>query len=278
MHQPTDKKESNPWFRSEQPLSPGQSNTETAFPSVDSELTTPERVLLTQLEAGLVALNLDLASIVRVRLTQFLSQLIRWNKTFNLTAIRDPAEMVRVHLLDSLSLVPLLERLAGSRPIHLMDVGAGAGLPGIPLALALPGVSLTLVETSGKKAAFLRQIQSALQLNSTQVCQSRIEALPIADLVNGPVDILVCRAFRAMDQYLELVASVVSPNTIVVAMKGPAVEEELAVLQLALEQETVSANVASLWHDRVLSVEPLKVPGLDVQRNVVVLTPRSVSG
>ena len=205
--------------------------------------------LRTELDAGLVALGLDPA--LATPLLAYLALLDRWNRSYNLTAIRDPREMVGKHLLDSLAMHPFLDQIAGETGA-LADLGTGAGLPGIPLAIAKPGLQVTLVESSGKKARFLRQAVRTLQLGNARVAEVRAEALdePAA------FDAITARALATLPLIIELGGHLLKPNGRLLAMKGAAPHEEIAALPTG-------------W--RVEAVHPLAVPGMVAERHLVVV-------
>ena len=195
------------------------------------------------LEAGLGALGLDTA--LAPRLQVYLALLDRWNRAYNLTAIRDPREMVSKHVLDSLAMQPFV-RAIGS----LADLGTGAGFPGIPLALACPGLRVTLVESNGKKARFLREAVRTLHLDNARVAESRIEALdePAA------YDAITARALATLPLILQLGGHLLKPGGQLLAMKGARPDDEIAALP-------------SGW--QLQSVHALTVPGLAAERHLV---------
>jgi 16S rRNA (guanine527-N7)-methyltransferase len=200
--------------------------------------------LRTDLDAGLAALALDPA--LAMPLLAYLALLDRWNRTYNLTAIRDPREMVGKHLLDSLAMHPYLA--AGS----LADLGTGAGLPGIPLALAKPALQVTLVESNGKKARFLREAVRTLGLANARVAESRAEALNEP----GAYDVITARALATLPLIIELGGHLLKPGGRLLAMKGAVPDDEIASLPAG-------------W--RVEHVRPLTVPGLAAERHLVVV-------
>jgi 16S rRNA (guanine527-N7)-methyltransferase len=200
--------------------------------------------LRTELDAGLAALALDPA--LAMPLLAYLALLDRWNRTYNLTAIRDPREMVGKHLLDSLAMHPYIG--AG----NLADLGAGAGLPGIPLAIAKPGLRLTLVESNGKKARFLREAVRTLGLANARVAESRAEALDEP----GAYDAITARALATLPLIIALGGHLLKPGGRLLAMKGAVPDDEIASLPAG-------------W--RVESVQPLTVPGLAAERHLVVV-------
>ena len=197
-----------------------------------------------ELDAGLATLGLDPA--LAMPLLAYLALLDRWNRTYNLTAIRDPREMVGKHLLDSLAMHPYLD------DGHLADLGAGAGLPGIPLAIAKPGLRVTLVESNGKKARFLREAVRTLGLSNARVAESRAEALDEP----GAYDAITARALATLPLIIELGGHLLKPGGRLLAMKGAVPDDEIAGLSAG-------------W--RVETVHQLTVPGLAAERHLVVV-------
>jgi 16S rRNA (guanine527-N7)-methyltransferase len=198
-----------------------------------------------ELDAGLQALGLDTA--LAPPLLAYLGLLARWNRTYNLTAIRDPREMVARHLLDSLAMHAFLDGLD-----TLADLGAGAGLPGIPLAIARPSLQVTLVESNGKKARFMREVVRQLALGNAHVVEARIEAFDAP----GRFAAITARALATLPLILELGGHLLRPDGKLLAMKGAHPDDEIAGLPAG-------------W--RVEGVHPLAVPGLDAERHLVVI-------
>jgi 16S rRNA (guanine527-N7)-methyltransferase len=198
----------------------------------------------TELEAGLAALGL--APALAEPLLAYLALLDRWNRTYNLTAIRDPREMVSRHLLDSLAMHPYVQ--AGT----LADLGTGAGLPGIPLAIAQPALQVTLVESNGKKARFMREALRTLGLDNARVAEARIEALDRP----GAFDAITARALATLPLILELGGDLLAPGGTLLAMKGAVPIDEIAALPAGWQVERI---------------EPLQVPGLAAERHLVVV-------
>lgn len=198
-----------------------------------------------ELQRGLSTLGLDAATLAPP-LLQYLALLDRWNRTYNLTAIRDPREMVTRHLLDSLAMHPFVER--GT----LADLGTGPGLPGIPLAIAKPDLQVTLVESNGKKARFLREAVRTLGLGNARVAESRAEALdePAA------YDALTARALDVLSGIIEVGGHLLKPRGQLLAMKGVHPHEEIAALPAGWQLQGVHA---------------LAVPGLVGERHLVVV-------
>ncbi|MBX3613525.1 MAG: 16S rRNA (guanine(527)-N(7))-methyltransferase RsmG [Burkholderiaceae bacterium] len=213
-----------------------------------------------RLLAGLAELGLD--STLADRLLDYLALLVKWNGVYNLTAVREPAAMLRQHLLDSLSIVaPLAARLPqrdGAPAGRIIDVGSGAGLPGIVLALAWPRAKVVLVEPIGKKAAFLRQCQGELALTNLRVEATRIESLGEPE-AGQPPDLVVCRAFASLADFATAIDRLVGPHTVIAAMKGAAPDDEVAALPA---------------HWTVTEVLPLRVPELDAARHLVLMQRR----
>ncbi len=206
---------------------------------MDTSLPEP---LARRLADGLDTLGLDRS--LAPPLLDYLDLLLRWNRTYNLTAIRDPDEMVTRHLLDSLAMQPFV------RPGALADLGTGPGLPGIPLAIARPDVQVTLVESNGKKARFLREAVRQLKLGNARVLESRAEAVAEP----GAYAQITARALDTLAGILEVGGHLLAADGRLLAMKGVDPVEEIAVLP-------------SGW--AALAVHPLAVPGLAAERHLV---------
>ncbi|ARN23614.1 16S rRNA (guanine(527)-N(7))-methyltransferase RsmG [Piscinibacter gummiphilus] len=201
------------------------------------------------LAAGLAALNLSLDEGQQSALLAYLALIGKWNKVYNLTAVRDPAEMLTLHLLDSLSVVDPLRRHVGDRPARVLDVGSGAGLPGVVLAIALPQLQVTCVDTVGKKASFIQQVASELRLRNLSAQHARVESMKIE-----PVDVVTSRAFASLVDFTNLTSQHLLPSGVWMAMKGKAPADETAALPPSVD---------------VFHVEQLVVPGLDAERCLV---------
>jgi len=204
--------------------------------------------LLQRLERDAATLGIALAPGDGARLVALLDELERWNRTFNLTAIKTQDEMLTHHLLDSLA---IHADLVGGR---IADVGTGAGFPGLPLALVQPQRRFTLIDSNGKKIRFVSHAARMLGLSNVEPLQARAEELA----PDPPFDTVVARAFAPLPQLLSTIAGLAGPATRVLAMKGRRPDKELAALPRA-------------W--RVLAVRPLVVPGLDEARCLVTLAP-----
>jgi 16S rRNA (guanine527-N7)-methyltransferase len=194
---------------------------------------------------GIATLGLSLDDGAIERLLAYQALLERWNGAYNLTAVRDPAQMVVRHLLDSLAVLPYV------RGASLADLGTGAGLPGIPLAIAAPQRQVLLVDSNGKKVRFLREAIRTLQLSNVSALQSRVEA------VRGTFDCITARAFASLGDMLSLGGHLLAADGIWLAMKGRASDEELTGVPPAF---------------RVAATHALAVPGLDAERHLLVLT------
>lgn len=218
--------------------------------------------LRSQLEQGAQQLNLGLSAAQIDTLMAFLDLLQKWNKVYNLTAVRDPQEMMTHHLLDSLAAVPALQRhvvglgkRSGERVAQL-DVGSGGGLPGVVFAVCCPEVEVHCVDTVAKKAAFLQQAAVTLKLPNLKGIHARVESL------KGPYEIISCRAFASLIDFTSWSRSAIAPQGIWFAMKGKRPDEEIAALAADVE---------------VFHVEPLKVPALDAERCIVWLKPTATA-
>ena len=176
-----------------------------------------------RLQQGLEKMGLEVSPEIQQRLLAYLQLMQKWNRAFNLTAIRDLDQMVIRHLLDSLSLLPHIDR----SPV--LDVGTGAGLPGIPLALCLPDKKFVLLDSNGKKTRFLTQVKIELAIENIEVIHSRVEDYQ-PDTSFG---IITCRAFAALNTILERTQHLVTSTTRILAMKG---REEMPELAAGYEQ------------------------------------------
>ena len=203
------------------------------------------------LRAGLSALGLSLSDAQVRQLLDYQSLIGKWNKVYNLTAVRDPAEMLTHHLLDSLAAVAPLQRHVQGRGLaaaSLLDVGSGAGLPGVVLAVCCPNLAVTCVDTVGKKAAFIKQAALAMGLGNLTGLHARVETL------TQPFDVICSRAFASLADFTSWSQAALAPGGVWMALKGKHPAEELALLP---------PGVA------VFHVEPLVVPGLDAERCII---------
>jgi len=211
--------------------------------------------LLPTLQKGLDGLGLSLSADQQTQLLAYMDLIAKWTKVYNLTAVRDTNEMLTHHLLDSLAVIaPLRRELAklvlpeGQTQFSLLDVGAGAGLPGIVIAITCPDVSVTCVDTVAKKAAFIQQVAATLKLPNLKGLHARVESL------TQPYDVVCSRAFASLADFATWSLSALASNGVWMAMKGKHPDQELAVLP-----ESV----------KVFHVEQLQVPGLDAERCII---------
>ena len=204
--------------------------------------------MLTQqqdLETGLRELNLNCSSLQLEKLLKYLELLQRWNKAFNLTAIRDPLQMVRLHLLDSLAIHPYVQGLKS-----IIDVGTGPGLPGIPLAILNPEINFTLLDSNGKKTRFLFQAINELKLTNASEINHRVEAYQ----PNQLFDAVISRAFSSISDMLNQCDHLVSDQGCFLAMKGKKPDSELSQMSKAY---------------KVVEVNEVNVPLIDSERHLI---------
>jgi 16S rRNA (guanine527-N7)-methyltransferase len=189
--------------------------------------------------SGLESLNLSTAEDKVEQLLGFIKLLEKWNKAYNLTAIRDKEEMVRLHLLDSLAILPFIE---GKRVI---DIGTGAGLPGIPLAIYLPDIEFTLLDSNAKKTRFVQQAILELKLKNVTVCHNRVEQYH----PETSFDTAITRAFASLSDIVELTAHLLNKNGVLLAMKGQA--PDVSELESAITT-LIPVNVPGITAERCL--------------------------
>ena len=200
--------------------------------------------LQARLEQGIDALGLTLPANAVARLLDYQALLQRWNAAYNLTAVRNPAEMITRHLLDSLTILPHVQGAS------LADLGTGPGLPGIVLAIAAPGREILLVDSNGKKVRFLREAIRALKLDGVRAVQARVED------VEGQYDCITARAFASLADMLGWGGHLLAPDGIWLAMKGKLPDDELPGIPAGFV---------------VRSTHELTVPGLSAERHLLVL-------
>lgn len=203
-----------------------------------------------RLLAGAQKLGVKLDETQQEQLLEYLSLLHKWNGVYNLTAIRDPEQMLIQHLLDSLTVVPAFDSAR-----QVLDVGAGAGLPGIVLAIARPDITVALIDTVQKKTAFLNQVKSELGLSNVTVHSGRVEQLPSTQ----KYDVITSRAFASLSDFVTWSGHLLAENGRFLAMKGTHPQEEI---------EKLPEN----W--QVTGVKPLEVPELKAQRHLIVIERR----
>jgi 16S rRNA (guanine527-N7)-methyltransferase len=214
----------------------------------------PEVALLQALSVGVKALGLNVTEAQQRQLLSYMALIQKWNKVYNLTALKTPQEILTHHLLDSLSSIsPLLGYLAQGakgvdKEIELLDVGSGGGLPGVVIAICCPSIRVTCVDTVSKKAAFVQQVAASLKLSNLRGLHARVESL------KGPFDVVCSRAFASLPDFVNWSVGALSEQGVWMAMKGKLPEAEMAALP----------SFAEVFH-----VEQLQVPGLAADRCMV---------
>lgn len=213
--------------------------------------------LAAPLRAGVQALGLDLEDAQQQQLLDFLALLHKWNRVYNLTALRDPREMLTHHLLDSLAVVRPLQRHVQplreqGRAPRLLDVGSGGGLPGVVFSICCPDIEVHCVDTVAKKAAFIQQAAASLRLPNLRGIHARVETLA------GPYDVVSSRAFASLADFTAWSRDALAPEGVWLAMKGKLPQDEITALPADVQ---------------VFHVEPLHVPQLQAERCIVWLRP-----
>lgn len=201
------------------------------------------------LAAGIAEMHLDVSIETQQKMLSYLSLLQKWNKVYNLTAVRDPLEMVTLHLLDSLSVLPYVNAN------NLLDVGSGGGLPGVVLAICEPNLQVTTIDTVQKKAIFMRQVKGELGLHNLQVVHARVENFKPAE----KFEVIISRAFSDLALFIKLTRNLLDQNGQWLAMKGQVPHHELEMVVL----ESLKLKVQEII--------PLTLAGLDAERHLVVL-------
>jgi len=214
------------------------------------------RAFEAELRAGLQALGLALSDQQVGCLLDYMALIQKWNKVYNLTSVRDPAEMLTHHLLDSLAAVPPLQRhlasLGEGVARKLLDVGSGGGLPGVVFAICCPELSVSCVDTVAKKAAFVQQVAAELRLGNLRGVHARVENL------SGPFDVVSCRAFASLPDFVNWSQAALGEGSVWLAMKAKHPVDELAALPATVQ---------------VFHVEQLLVPGLEAERCIIWMKP-----
>lgn len=204
--------------------------------------------LVASLRAGATELGLELGEPTRNALLAFLQLLAKWNRVYNLTALRDPAAMLTHHLLDSLAVIGPLRRHTSMAPTRLLDVGSGGGLPGAVIAICCPEIQVTCVDAVAKKASFVQQVAASLHLGNLQGLHARVES------VDRPFDAVTSRAFASLGDFVTGSRQALAESGVWLAMKGKVPTDEMAALPPFA---------------RVFHVEHLEVPGLGAERCLV---------
>jgi 16S rRNA (guanine527-N7)-methyltransferase len=208
------------------------------------------------LEEGAQALGVALAPTALQRMLAYVELIARWNRVYNLTAVRDPDDMLVQHLLDSLAVVGPLRGQVGEGS-SVLDVGSGAGLPGVVLAIASPGLRISCVDAVDKKSSFVRQVAAELGLDNLEALHARVESL-----APRRWDLITSRAFASLTRFCELTRPLLSDGGRWMAMKGQRPVEEIDALPATIE----------MFH-----VEPLQVPRLDAERCLVWMRPKNAA-
>jgi 16S rRNA (guanine527-N7)-methyltransferase len=206
---------------------------------------------------GIEDLGLNLSPVNIADLDLFLQEMGRWNQVHNLTAIEGEKNSVRLHLIDSITVLPIMRQFLGSQNPKIADLGSGGGLPAIPIAILQPAWHITLIEAVRKKTAFLQHVRGKLNLKNIQVLSERVET--VAKNQPGDFDAVISRAFTSLAHFLELSLPLLKPEGLVFAMKAKRADEEL--------QDVCMDD----W--RLVADEPLQIPNLAVERRLLVLSP-----
>ena len=209
------------------------------------------------LALGIQELDLNLSKANIADLELFLQEMGRWNQVHNLTAIEGEKDSVRLHLIDSIAVLPILRRLLKGPNPKIADLGSGGGLPAIPIAIVEPEWRLSLIEAVRKKTAFLQHVRGKLKLKNIEVLSERVEDVAVQQ--PGQFDAVISRAFTNLSRFLDLSLPFLKPDGLVFAMKGKRADEEM---------QDVCMNDWCLLAD-----EPLHIPNLSVERRLLVLSP-----
>ena len=207
---------------------------------------------------GIQELGLALSPQDMTNLELFLYEMGRWNQVHNLTAIEGEQASIRLHLIDSVAVLPIMREFLTIPSPQIADLGSGGGLPAIPIAILQPEWRLTLIEAVRKKTAFLQHVRGKLKLKNIEVLSTRVEVVAVQQ--TAQFDAVISRAFTSLARCLELSLPLLKPGGLVFAMKGKKADEEM---------QDVSMDA---W--RLLADKPLHIPNLDVERRLLVLTPR----
>jgi 16S rRNA (guanine527-N7)-methyltransferase len=206
---------------------------------------------------GIEGLGLNLSPSNIADLELFLQEMGRWNQVHNLTAIEGEKNSVRLHLIDSITVLPIMRQFLDLHNPKIADLGSGGGLPAIPIAILQPDWHVTLIEAIRKKTAFLQHVRGKLALKNIQVLSERVEA--VAKSQPGQFDAVISRAFTNLAHFLALSMPLLKPDGLVFAMKSKRADEEL--------QDVCMDD----W--RLVVDEPLRIPNLEVDRRLLVLSP-----
>ena len=209
------------------------------------------------LALGIQDLGLNLSDSNIADLELFLQEMGRWNRVHNLTAIEGEQASIRLHLIDSIAVLPIMRQFLKEASPKIADLGSGGGLPAIPIAIVQPEWHLTLIEAVRKKTAFLQHVRGKLKLKNIEVLSERVEDVAVQQ--KAQFDAVISRAFTNLARFLDLSLPFLKPNGLVFAMKGKRADEEM--------QEVCMED----W--QLLADEPLHIPNLSVERRFLVLRP-----
>jgi 16S rRNA (guanine527-N7)-methyltransferase len=206
-------------------------------------------MLQNKLKNSLQQMGISLSDHAQQQLLDYIVLLTKWNKVYNLTAVRDPEQMLTHHILDSLTVLPYLDNIK-----TVLDIGTGAGLPGIPLAIARPDIKFQLLDSQQKRINFLQHVITSLQLTNVVALHQRVELLQH----DAAIDMVVSRAFASLNDFVNLIANICDDHTKIVAMKG-------RKAQALEEQQQLPPQF------RVMQIDEVQVPDLNAERCLVVL-------
>ena len=204
------------------------------------------------LKQGIQVLGLDVGTEQQGKLLLYIDLLVQWNKVYNLTAVRNPAEMLTHHVLDSLAIIAPLRKHAQGRALPLLDVGSGGGLPGVVIAICCPEIQVTCVDAVAKKTAFIQQVAGMLVLPNLKAVHARVET------ITAPHAVIVSRAFASLADFTQWSAAALASDGVWLTMKGKHPVDEIEVLPKSVD---------------VFHVEQIQVPGLDAERCLVWMRP-----
>jgi 16S rRNA (guanine527-N7)-methyltransferase len=216
-------------------------------------VTNDNQKYLQLLQQGLRQMDIDLPLDRQLKLIEFVNLLVKWSKVYNLTTVRDAEGIIKIHILDSLTVLPFI---ADSK--NVLDVGTGAGLPGIPLAIACPGIQFSLVDSQQKKINFVQHVITSLALTNVTAVWQRIETLQANSPSGDGVDTIVSRAFASLSEFVNLIVNICDSKTKIVAMKG-----RYEIVQQEQQQLPATFELGN--------IERVSVPGIDAERCLVFL-------
>ncbi len=216
-------------------------------------MTNDNQKYLQLLQQGLRQMDIDLPLDRQLKLIEFVNLLVKWSKVYNLTTVRDAEGIIKIHILDSLTVLPFI---ADSK--NVLDVGTGAGLPGIPLAIACPGIQFSLVDSQQKKINFVQHVITSLALTNVTAVWQRIETLQANSPSGDGVDTIVSRAFASLSEFVNLIVNICDSKTKIVAMKG-----RYEIVQQEQQQLPATFELGN--------IERVSVPGIDAERCLVFL-------